>query len=266
MYLPHGYLSCGESHDTVVRLTLDLLHMLRHSPASQIQTLLLYGPRGSGKTALAAHLAMVGKFSFVKFLSASSVVGRSSLHKMEAIHAAFSGAFSSSSSSSSTDLSLVVLDDLHRLVEFMKVGTQITVSHELLHTITTLLTSPIPTGLRVLVVGTLTVEEGVALEDPQFLGLPNLFLHHHLVPLLDCDATLSFLNASNIHKFGSGQFSLPSNLLVSVRQLHQAIQCACVHGSCSSDHREPSVVRQDHLLDCIMASVTRQMAALDTEL
>ena len=66
---------------------------------------------------------------------------------MEAIHAAFSGAFSSSSSSSSTDLSLVVLDDLHRLVEFMKVGTQITVSHELLHTITTLLTSPIPTGL-----------------------------------------------------------------------------------------------------------------------
>ena len=47
MYLPHGYLSCGESHDTVVRLTLDLLHMLRHSPASQIQTLLLYGPRGA---------------------------------------------------------------------------------------------------------------------------------------------------------------------------------------------------------------------------
>ena len=86
MYLPHGYLSCGESHDTVARLTLDLLHMLRHSPTSQLQTLLLYGPRGaqpsppiqifriycvymfsgSGKTALAAHLAMVGKFSFIK--------------------------------------------------------------------------------------------------------------------------------------------------------------------------------------------------------
>ena len=96
MYLPHGYLSCGESHDTVVRLTLDLLHMLRHSPASQIQTLLLYGPRGvqpsppfqsfriycvfmfsgSGKTALAAHLAMVGKFSFVKVCASLSIVYR----------------------------------------------------------------------------------------------------------------------------------------------------------------------------------------------
>ena len=46
MYLPRGYLSCGEAHDTVVRLTLDLLHMVRHSPTSQLQTLLLYGPRG----------------------------------------------------------------------------------------------------------------------------------------------------------------------------------------------------------------------------
>ena len=61
-----------------------------------------------------------------------------------------------------------------------------------------------------LVVGTLTVEEGVALDDPQFLGLPDLFLHHHLLPLLDCDAALSFLNASNIHKYGT---SIPYSTL-----------------------------------------------------
>ena len=45
-YLPIGYLSCGESHDAVIDLTLDLLHMVKHSSSNYIQTLLLYGPRG----------------------------------------------------------------------------------------------------------------------------------------------------------------------------------------------------------------------------
>ena len=50
-------------------------------------------------------------------------------------------------------------------------------------------------------VGTLTVEDGVALDDPHFVGIPDLFLQHHYIPLLDCDAVLTFLNASNIHKY-----------------------------------------------------------------
>ena len=45
-YLPIGYLACGESHDTVVDLTLDLLHTLQHSSSTRVQTVLLYGPRG----------------------------------------------------------------------------------------------------------------------------------------------------------------------------------------------------------------------------
>ena len=58
---------------------------------------------------------------------------------MEVIHTAFTDAFSS-------DFAMIVLDDIHRLVEYMKVGAQITVSHDLLHTITTLLTSTVPAG------------------------------------------------------------------------------------------------------------------------
>ena len=42
---------------------------------------------------------------------------------------------------------MIVLDDLHRLVEYVKVGSQITVSHELLHTVTTLLTGTVPAGM-----------------------------------------------------------------------------------------------------------------------
>ena len=40
-----------------------------------------------------------------------------------------------------SDFGLVILDDLHRLVEYVQVGGQITVSHALLHALTTLLTT-----------------------------------------------------------------------------------------------------------------------------
>ena len=56
-------------------------------------------------------------------------------------------------------------------------------------------------GARVLVVGTLTVEEGQSLEDPEFLGLPQLFLQHQYIPLLDTSSTLTFLDAKNIHRY-----------------------------------------------------------------
>jgi vesicle-fusing ATPase len=230
--------------------------MVKHSSSNYIQTLLLYGPRGSGKTTIAAHLATLGKFSFVKILTASAVVGRSPLQKVDSIRSAFSEAFTS-------DLSMIVLDDLHRLVEYMKVGSQITVSHELLHTVTTLLTGTLPAGVKLLVVGTLTVDDGVSMEGAEFLGLPDLFSQHYHVPLLDHASSLTFLNARNIHKLGGGQFTLPSSLQISVRQLLHAIECACIQGSCSPHRNQPSVVRQDHLLDCIMAYITRQMAELD---
>ena len=62
---------------------------------------------------------------------------------MEVLHSAFSDAFSSFSS----ELSMILLDDLHRLVQYLRVGSQITVSHDLLHTVTTLLTSSVPAGV-----------------------------------------------------------------------------------------------------------------------
>ena len=58
-------------------------------------------------------------------------------------------------------------------------------------------------------------------------------------------------------RLGGGQFALPGNLEMSVRQLLHAIECACAQGSCSESRSQASLVRQDHLLDCIMAYVTR---------
>ena len=64
-FLPLGYLSWGEAHASVIDAVLDTIHVLITSSATRLRIVLLHGPRGSGKTTLAAHLAMMGKFSFV---------------------------------------------------------------------------------------------------------------------------------------------------------------------------------------------------------
>lgn len=92
-YLPLGYLPCGDAHDAVIDESLELIHTLKHSGTARMQTLLLYGPRGSGKTALAAHLAMMGKFSFVKIFTASELVGRPDIIKVDLLHQTFNDAF-----------------------------------------------------------------------------------------------------------------------------------------------------------------------------
>ena len=92
-YLPLGYLPCGDAHDAVIDESIELIHTLKQSRMARMQTLLLYGPRGSGKTALAAHLAMMGKFSFVKIFTASELVGRMDIVKVDLLHQTFNDAF-----------------------------------------------------------------------------------------------------------------------------------------------------------------------------
>lgn len=92
-YLPQGYLPCGDAHDAIIDESLDLIHALKQSSTTRIQSLLLYGPRGSGKTAIAAHLAMIGKFSYVKIISASSLVGRHDIVKVDILHQSFNDAY-----------------------------------------------------------------------------------------------------------------------------------------------------------------------------
>ena len=92
-YLPPIYLPCGESHDSVIDSALDTIHVLLTSSVTRLQSLLLYGPRGSGKTAMAVRLATMGKFSFVKILTASSLMGLHEVRKVDLLQQAFRDAY-----------------------------------------------------------------------------------------------------------------------------------------------------------------------------
>lgn len=76
---------------------------------------MLEGKNGCGKTALAASLAYESKFPFVKLITPESFVGFSDFAKIQAIVKVFEDAYKS-------PLSLIVLDDIERLIEFIHIG------------------------------------------------------------------------------------------------------------------------------------------------
>mmetsp|Transcript_20353 Transcript_20353/g.19331 ORF Transcript_20353/g.19331 Transcript_20353/m.19331 type:complete len:140 (+) Transcript_20353:465-884(+) len=76
---------------------------------------MLEGVSGSGKTALAAHLALNSEFPFVKMISPESFVGYSEAGKVSQIVKIFDDAYKS-------PMSIIVLDDIERLIEFIHIG------------------------------------------------------------------------------------------------------------------------------------------------
>lgn len=86
-----------------------------HGPATTLR-LILAAPRrisiraaGSGKTALAAQLAVQSGFPFVKLISADSMLGMSDSGRCAHIAAVFNDAYKS-------PMSMIILDDLERLL------------------------------------------------------------------------------------------------------------------------------------------------------
>ncbi len=72
-------------------------------------SVLLHGPPGSGKTALAATIAMSSDFPFIKLVSPESMVGYTEQAKMNQINKIFNDAYKS-------PFSVIVIDSIERLL------------------------------------------------------------------------------------------------------------------------------------------------------
>ena len=77
--------------------------------------MLLEGQNGSGKTALAAKLAMESDFLYAKMISPEMFVGKPDYAKVSEIVKIFEDAYKS-------NLSLIILDDIERLIEYISIG------------------------------------------------------------------------------------------------------------------------------------------------
>lgn len=135
-------------------------------------SVLLQGPQSSGKTAVAAKVAVDSGFPFIRMISADEMIGYSDSAKCQAIHRAFLDSYKS-------PLSLIVIDDIERIIEYVPIGPRF--SNTVLQTLLVLLKKiPPDEGRRLLVIGTTSCPH--LLED---LGLIHAFSVQQSVPLLE---------------------------------------------------------------------------------
>ncbi|KIJ44594.1 hypothetical protein M422DRAFT_251873 [Sphaerobolus stellatus SS14] len=97
------------------------VEQVRASQRTPRVTILRHGPSGSGKTALAATSARTSDYPFIKLISADNMVGFSESHQISAITKVFADSYKSS-------LSVLVLDNIERLIGWAPVGPRFSLS------------------------------------------------------------------------------------------------------------------------------------------
>lgn len=180
MAIPNGIIKYGMRFDVLSQTCKQLVEQIRSSPNTPIMSVLLEGPVASGKTAFAASLAMAAGFPFVKLVTADMLVGYSENQKAAKIQKVFDDAHRSA-------LSMVVLDDLERLIEYVRIGPRF--SNVVLQTLLVLVKKPPPKGRKLLVVATTACPN--VMESMELLTAFQVTLN---VPNLDTDDATSVIS------------------------------------------------------------------------
>lgn len=110
-------------------------------------SVLLHGPTASGKTALAARIAIDSGFPFIKLISPEDMVGFNEMSKIQHISKIFNDAYKSRTS-------VVVVDNIERIIDWVPVGPRF--SNAVLQTLMVFLQKQPTAGRRLLILATTT--------------------------------------------------------------------------------------------------------------
>jgi vesicle-fusing ATPase len=142
----NGIIRYGPRVDQLLQTGAELIEQVRNSPRTPLLSILLEGPTGCGKTALAAELATSSGFPYVKLISPEMFMGYSESSKCARITKIFEDSYRS-------PLSCIVVDNIERMLEYTRIGPRF--SNQVLQTLMVLLkTDPPKFGHRLLVICT----------------------------------------------------------------------------------------------------------------
>mmetsp|Transcript_31959 Transcript_31959/g.76317 ORF Transcript_31959/g.76317 Transcript_31959/m.76317 type:complete len:738 (+) Transcript_31959:77-2290(+) len=168
----NGFVPYGDSFDLLMGNMSRLVEQVRTSEKTPLMSVLVQGPVASGKTAVAAKVAVESGFPFVRMISADDMIGYSDMAKCQEIHRAFLDSYKS-------PLSLIFIDDIERIIDYVAIGPRF--SNVVLQTLLVLLKKAPPEfGRRLMIVGTTSCPE--LLQD---LGLVQAFGVNQSTSLLD---------------------------------------------------------------------------------
>ncbi|KAF3931361.1 hypothetical protein ABW20_dc0100980 [Dactylellina cionopaga] len=156
------------------------VEQVKKSERTPLVSILLHGPPAAGKTALAAKIAVDSGYFYIKLLSPEAMVGMNEMSKVSYISKVFMDAYKST-------LSVVVLDNLERLIDYVPIGPRF--SNTILQTIQVLLRKQPPKGRRLLILATTTSRSVLSQLDllntfDGEIGVPNVGNHGELAHIL----------------------------------------------------------------------------------
>lgn len=94
--LPYGIIHFSQSIPAILNDGLLYVENVRQQERLRHTSVLLHGPPASGKTALAAHIAMKSDYPFIKIITPASMVGfRDEVAKKDHLHKIFTDAYKS---------------------------------------------------------------------------------------------------------------------------------------------------------------------------
>ncbi|CAG5130718.1 unnamed protein product [Candidula unifasciata] len=185
VFLCQGILTWGEPVSRVLTDSALVISQIKNSDQTSLITMLLEGPPGAGKTALAAKIAKGSDLPFMKLCTPENMIGYTEAAKCQVIKKIFDDAYKS-------PLSCIVMDDIERLLDYVPVGPRF--SNLVLQAMLVLLKKNPPQGHKLLIIGTTSRKD--VLRD--FEMLPLFKTVAHVSAISTCDQLLTVLDSSEV--------------------------------------------------------------------
>ncbi|KAH9907702.1 P-loop containing nucleoside triphosphate hydrolase protein [Xylariomycetidae sp. FL2044] len=178
-----GIIRYNQHIDRILNDGVNFAEAVRSSKKMRLFSVLIHGPIGAGKTALAADIALKSKYPFVKMITPGDI-GTNEAAKLSHLRRVFSDAYKSL-------LSIVILDELDSLIEWNPIGPRF--SNAVVHYIAALLNTRPPTKHGLLIIATtsqksMLAQHGVFRFDRQ-IAVPAVKDHRELRLLLEASGT-----------------------------------------------------------------------------
>lgn len=143
--MPGGILAWSDLSEALVEDAAALVEVVKEQNRTNHLSILLEGPHGTGKTALAAKIAIASEFPYIKMIRPDDLIGYHDHGRVAKINRVFEDAYKS-------PLSLIILDNIERLIEYVPIGPRF--SNPVLQALLVLIKKRPPEGKKLLVIGT----------------------------------------------------------------------------------------------------------------